>query len=155
MKTRFIVTLMVASLVAVSGLALAGNQNGPGGFEGGQNGNQNGAGNHYYGGGPSTADRLARISNALGLSAEQEAALLEVLQQHELDRAAIREEMMVLMGPEICGLQADVEADILALLTEEQAALFIEHKAERGANANKGRNQRGFGPIDCTAYETD
>lgn len=104
---------------------------------------------------PSAEETLARMSQALDLSDQQALDLLVVLQKHAAERAALQEQTMALMGPEICAQKASAEDDILTILTPEQTEQFLEIKAERKAKAgqrNRGRESRG---PDCSQYEAD
>ena len=59
--------------------------------------------------------------------------MLEVLQANEDRRQELHQQMMDLMGAEICQSRADGEAAILAVLDEEQAELFLAKREERQA----------------------
>lgn len=117
---------------------------------------QNGeSGRDWRQGPPSVEDVLARMSNALDLSDQQAVELLVVLQEHAEQRAALHEESMAVIGPEICAQKATAEEDILAILTPEQTEQFLDMKEERKAKAgerNRGRSPRG---PDCAQYETE
>ncbi len=117
---------------------------------------QNGEGTRdWRQGPPSVEDLLARMSNALDLSDQQAVELLVILQEHAEQRAALHEESMAIIGPEICAHKAAAEEDILAILTPEQTEQFLEIKEERQAKAgerNRGRGSRG---PDCSQYETE
>ena len=103
---------------------------------------------------PSVEEVLARMSTALDLSDQQSVDLLVVLQEHAAQRAALHEQSMALIGPEICAQRAAAEEDILAILTPEQTDQFLEMKEMRQAKA--GERNRGRGPKgpDCSQYET-
>jgi hypothetical protein len=142
MKSRLSITisLVLAAGLLFSAAAMAGplrQQGNPG----------------LFGGPPSTAEKLARLSEALGLTDAQEVEMLEVLQANEARRQALHEQTMDLMGAEICQGRADGEAAILAVLDEEQAALFLEKKENRQAGgAGKGKGRRGEPRLDCSQY---
>jgi len=105
---------------------------------------------------PSVETKLARISYALDLSDEQSAQMLTVLQEQERKRAALHEQTMTLLGPEICAERAETEAAILSILDAEQAALFDEirqKRQERKQYGDKGnRKGKRNGDLDCTDY---
>jgi hypothetical protein len=107
----------------------------------------------FFGGPPTTAEQLARLSEALGLTDAQQVEMLEVLQANEARRQALREQTMDLMGAEICQSRADGEAAILAVLDEEQAALFLEKKEKRQAGEpGKRKGRRGESGLDCSQF---
>jgi Spy/CpxP family protein refolding chaperone len=99
---------------------------------------------------PSTEEKLARISTALGLSDEQSVQMLVVLQQQTENRAALHEQKMELLGPEICAQRAETEDAILAILTAEQTELFLQIKEDRQSNPDrKGHAGKRPGELDC------
>lgn len=102
--------------------------------------------------GPPTPERqLARLADRLQLTDEQSAQLLQVLQASEADRQELHDRIMAQMGPELCAVQSTTEANIMAILTPEQAEEFAQLQEERQARFN---NRRGGGPFgDCSAYE--
>lgn len=105
---------------------------------------------------PGAEQKLARISEALGLSDEQSAQMLRILQQQEQMKRDRHDEIMALMGPEICAQRAEAEDAILSILDEEQTALYLEirqQRQERGDRRN--RHGRAGDPLDCTPYEGD
>jgi Spy/CpxP family protein refolding chaperone len=117
---------------------------------------QNGeGGREWRQGPPSVEDVLARMSDTLDLTDQQAVELLVVLQEHAEQRAALHEESMATIGPEICAQKAAAEEDILAILTPEQTEQFLEMKEARKAKA--GERNRGRGPRgpDCSQYETE
>ena len=133
---KTLLTLVAVSLLA-SGTALA--QKGPG------RGDDDG----WHRPSPPTAeDRLARMSNALGLTPEQSLQMLQIMQEQEQERAALREETMALMGDRICTQRAEHEQAVLDILTDEQAELFLQFKSEREARALQ-RGGHHFGP-ECS-----
>ena len=100
---------------------------------------------------PSTEEKLARISEALGLSDQQSLDMLVILQQQAENRATLHEEKMALLGPEICAQRAENEAAILAILSDEQVELYMQIKEDR--QAEPGRKDRGGkkrGELDCS-----
>ena len=104
---------------------------------------------------PSVEDVLARMSDALDLTDQQAVELLVVLQEHAAERAALHEESMALLGPEICAQKASAEADILAILSPEQAELFMQLKEERRARVSERSRGRGKRGPDCSEYEAE
>ena len=102
----------------------------------------------HHGGPPSAEQQLARLHEQLQLTDQQSIQLLEVLQAREEEHEALRARMMEQMRPEICSLMQDTEADILAVLTPEQGAQFLELQEDRRARALK-RGGRGKAPVDC------
>ena len=141
MKPRFsfTITAVLAAALAFSASAMAGHprhQGNPG----------------FFGAPPSTAEKLARLTEALGLTDAQQVEMLEVLQANEQRRQELRERTMNLMGAEICQGRADGEAAILAVLDDEQAARFLAKKEERGAN-DSGKRRRGESRPDCSQYQ--
>ena len=113
------------------------------------------AGREWKQGPPSVEDMLARMSDALELSDEQAIEMLVVLQQHAAEKAALHEQTMALMGPEICAQRASAEEDILAILTPEQTEQFLQIREERKARAEERNRGRGRNRHDCSQYETD
>ena len=136
MNTRLART---ASILAVVSLLAAGSA-----FAEKQHG-----GRDWQKGPPSVEERLARISAALDLSYEQSQDMLAILQEQEENRAALHEQMMELMGPEICAQKAQTEEDILGILTAEQTELYLQIREDRqGQSRKKGRG--GNAELDCS-----
>ena len=103
---------------------------------------------------PSVETKLARISYALDLSDEQSAQMLTILQEQERQRAALHEQTMALLGPEICAERAETEAAILSILDAEQAALYDELRQNRQERGDKGnRKGKRNGALDCADFE--
>ena len=145
MNTRLITTiaaLLVAGLI-MSGTVVAQNQQ---------------ARKAFFSGPPSAEEKVARMTEALGLDDEQRLEMYEVLLENEANRKRLHEEAQALLGPEICAAIAESEAAILDVLDEEQQALFLEHKQQRQeqmsqrAEARGGRGHR-MGPPDCSQYD--
>lgn len=104
----------------------------------------------WHKGPPSVESRLAHISEALDLSDEQALDMLRILQEQEQNRAAIHEQTMALMAPEICAQRAEAEEAILSILDEEQTARFLEIQEERQARAkSKNRKRMRSGELNC------
>jgi len=138
MNTRLSKTVTILAIISLltAGSALAQRQSG-------ERDAQNGP--------PSVEERLARISAEFGLSDQQSVDMLLVLQAQEENRAALHEQTMALLGPEICAQRAEAEAAILAILDQEQTELFLQKKAERQENAErKGRRGNRRGHLDCS-----
>jgi len=138
MNSRLSKTISILAIICLltAGSALAQRQHG-------EHDGQNGP--------PSVEQKLARMSAEFGLSNEQSVDMLRVLQEQEEDRAALREQTMALLGPEICAQRAEAEAAILEILDEEQTMLFIEKKqqrAEKSDGRKRGGNRRG--DLDCS-----
>lgn len=134
----FVATLCLLS----AGTAFAQNQNG--GPQGGRNGDHD-----WQKGPPSVEEKLARISNALGLDDEQSLQMLELLQNQEQQRAALYEQTMALMGEEICAQRSAHEQAVLDILTTEQAEQFVAIKQSRNERRQARENRRGGGGLDC------
>lgn len=103
---------------------------------------------------PGAEQQLARLDQALELSDEQSAELLGVLQAADAERQALHERVMAEFRPEICALMLETEADIIAVLTPEQAETFQQLKEERRQRKDGGwgGHMAGFG---CYAGEDD
>jgi Spy/CpxP family protein refolding chaperone len=117
---------------------------------------------NWHHGPPGAEQQLSRLDQALDLSDEQSAELLAVLQAADAERQALHERVMAEFGPEFCALVQDTDADILAVLTPEQAATYQQLKAERQERLGVGPRSglggglgsgmgHGFGELDCTA----
>jgi Spy/CpxP family protein refolding chaperone len=99
---------------------------------------------------PGPEQRLARLAQGLDLSPEQARQMLEVLQDAEADHQAVRARFFEEAGPELCAIRQNTEADILALLTPEQAAELSEQREDRAEH--RAQNRQGAGPaLDCPA----
>jgi Spy/CpxP family protein refolding chaperone len=101
---------------------------------------------------PGPEQRLARLAQGLDLSPEQARQMLEVLQEAEVDHQAVRTRFFEEAGPELCAIRQNTEADILALLTPEQAAQFQLHK-EEGQGRRSGQRDRRGSALECPAEE--
>ena len=100
---------------------------------------------------PTPEQQLAHLAYRLQLTDEQSAQLLQVLQAADADRQELRDQIMAQMGPELCAVQTHTEANILAILTPEQAEAFAQLQEE---HQSRLQNKRGGGPFpDCAAYE--
>jgi len=104
----------------------------------------------WHKGPPRVEERLARISAALDLSDEQSAQMLGILQEQEQKRAALQEQTMALLGPEICAQRAEAEEAVLSILDEEQADRYFELKQQREERAGqRERRRERKGGLDC------
>ena len=105
---------------------------------------------------PRVEEKLARISWALSLTDEQSAEMLTILQEQERDQLALHEQTMQIMGAEICAQRTRTEEAILAILDDDQQALFLQMKEERLAQkANRKHSRIGQETLDCDSYEGD
>jgi hypothetical protein len=113
--------------------------------------NQRGAWEDWQKGPPTAEEKLARISAALNLSGDQSQEMLRLLQEQGEKGAALHEQTMLLMGPEICVQRAENEEAILAILDPDQTELFLQMKEQRGAGAanTRNRNAKHMGELDC------
>ncbi len=91
---------------------------------------------------PGAEQRVAWMTEELGLDDAQSAELLAILQQAEADREDLRERMEAQFKPEICALHDQVRADVGAVLTVEQAAELEERMERREARAGERRGRR-------------
>jgi Spy/CpxP family protein refolding chaperone len=111
-----------------------------------------GPGGEWRNGPPGAEQQLSRLDQALDLSDAQSAELLAVLQAADAERQALHQRVMAEFRPEICALMQDTDADILAVLTPEQAATYQQMKEERrqrhGGGQDGGWGHR-FGELDC------
>ena len=142
MRNHLSKTLSIIAIVSLmaAGTALAQNQQGAGAWQKDP---------------PRVEEKLAHISAALDLSDEQSLEMLVILQQQEEARAALHEQTMTLIGPEICAHKLETGEAILAILTAEQTETFLQIREERQLKAEKhdrGRRGRG-GDLDCSGYE--
>ena len=93
--------------------------------------------------------QLAHLDRVLELTDEQSLRLLEVLQLAEAEHKALHARAMESFQPEICALRQGTEADILAILTPEQAENFQQAQQKRD-----GRREGHHGPmLDCPDEE--
>ena len=112
--------------------------------------NQKGDRDDWQKGPPSVEQRLARISAALNLNSQQSLEMHTLLQEQAENRAAIHEQAMAMLGPEICAQRAEHEEAMLAILDPDQTELFMQIKQERQAKANrKGRGGKRMGELNC------
>lgn len=151
MNTRFSKSVAVLAIVSLlsAGSVFAANGNGDGN---GQKGGKGGADTEWTGG---PAHKMARMSEMLGLDAAQEDAILNQLRIQDENRAALREQIQLEFGGEICSQraanQADMDALLASILTPEQYALHLEMQANREANRANRQGGRGNGGFECPA----
>ena len=107
--------------------------------------------NDWQKGPPTAEEKLARISAALNLSGDQSQEMLRVLQEQGEKGAALHEQTMMIMGPEICAQRAENEEAILAILDADQTEQFLQMKEQRRADAanTRNRNAKRMGELDC------
>jgi hypothetical protein len=95
------------------------------------------------------------MSAALNLNSQQSMQMHAELQEQAQNRAYLHEQVMEFLGPEICAQRAEHEQAMLAILSDEQAALFLEIKQDRqdrkanNTNNRKGGGGNGMGEMDC------
>ena len=113
--------------------------------------NQKGDKEDWQKGPPTAEEKLAWISAALNLSGDQSQEMLRVLQEQGEKGAALHEQTMMIMGPEICAQRAENEEAILAILDADQTELFLLMKEQRRADAanTQNRNAKRMGELDC------
>lgn len=110
----------------------------------------------WHKGPPSVEQKLARISETLNLSDEQSMQMLAILQEQEQHKAALQEQTLALLGPEICAQRAEFEEEVLSILDDEQAALFQESQEKRRERASQRDRKRGRkGDLDCADIAGD
>jgi len=102
---------------------------------------------------PDAEQRLARLSQELGLDREQSRQMLELLQAAEADHEALRARFFEQAGPEICAIRQTTEAEILALLTPEQAELYQLLREENAERRNHQRHSRIGAFPDCPGLD--
>jgi Spy/CpxP family protein refolding chaperone len=99
---------------------------------------------------PGPEQRLARLAQNLDLSPEQSQQMLQLLQDAEADHQAVRARFFEEAGPELCAIRQNTEADILDLLTPEQAQLFQLRKEQ--TEGRRSQQRHGPGPVlECQA----
>lgn len=115
-----------------------------------------GPGGEWHHGPRGAEQQLSRLDQVLDLSDEQSAELLTVLQAAEAERLALHERVMTEFRPEMCALVQQADADILAVLTPEQAESYRQMQEERRQRQEGGRDGgrdgdrgRRFADLDC------
>ncbi|MEJ2382823.1 MAG: hypothetical protein P8Y54_00320 [Xanthomonadales bacterium] len=97
-----------------------------------------------HGGG---AERMARMARNLGLSLEQQKAVLDLFELQAQDREQLRNEIFNAFGEELCALRDQHRSEVRALLNEEQLAAHEAMLQRRDGGRDEGRG--GFGPLQC------
>ena len=158
MNTRFSKSILVLAIVSLlgTGAALAGgngngNGNGDGAGVGGGGGNAGAQGD--FGGGP--AGRMARISERLSLSTDQQHDLLDLFDAQERERARIHADIVNDYGDRVCTQRRLHQEEFQALLTPDQLALHEVMMAQREERRANNGQRRGAGGFDCSAEDTD
>ena len=102
---------------------------------------------------PNAEQRLARMSQELDLDPVQSRQMLRLLQEADADHEAVRARFFEEAGPELCAIRQNTEAEIMTLLTPEQAEQFQLLKEETNLRRNlKQRSRHGAFP-DCPALD--
>ena len=114
-----------------------------------------GWGNDDWDRGPPTAEeKVARMDRALDLDDDQADALLDILRKADDERGAIHARFRDEYGPELCSLRDNVEADIAAILTPEQALQLEELRQQRRyGDGTHGQQHRNRLRLDCPQDE--
>ncbi|MCW8873655.1 MAG: hypothetical protein OQK01_13660 [Xanthomonadales bacterium] len=103
---------------------------------------------------PNAEQQLARLSQELGLDREQSRQMLDLLQAAEVEHEAIRARFFEEAGPEICAIRQNTEAEIMALLTPDQAEQFQRLKEDRLDRRMKlQQHNRSYALPDCSAAD--
>lgn len=100
----------------------------------------------WHHGPPGAVQQLVHLEQALDLTDDQSLQLLEVLQTAEVEREALHTRAMESFEPEVCALRERTQAEILAILTPEQAATLEQLKQER---AGRRESRRGAPMLEC------
>lgn len=127
----FLLTFAVGTAIAQQG----GNGGGNGAGGGGK-----GKPNHGQQGGGSYGDPIDRMTELLGLDEGQVAALELIFE----DSQAVREEARENMREAADLHRTEVQTQILGVLTEDQAALWEEHRQQREA-LRQALDELGYG----------
>jgi len=99
---------------------------------------------------PDAEQRLARMSQELNLDREQSRQMLELLQAADAEHEAIRARFFEEAGAEICAIRQNTDAEIMALLTPEQAAQFQLLKEDRLERRSQlQHHNRSNARLDC------
>jgi Spy/CpxP family protein refolding chaperone len=97
---------------------------------------------------PGAEQQLARLSQELDLTPDQSRQMLQLLQAAEDEHEALRARFFEQAGPELCAIRQSTEAEIVALLTPEQAEQFQLLREEGALRRDRHRNRAGDFP-DC------
>ena len=149
MINRFSKSLLILGVVSLLTAGAAFAQSGK--YDAKSEGKYRGKGNPNVEQTRGPAHNMARLSQALELTPEQEDAILTFFRDRQAERDALRERIMEDYGDEICAQRAASEAafeDLLySILDDEQLAAHEEMKANREARQAKRQNRRGGGGI--------
>ena len=141
-RTAFFPAIVATATLFAAGAVVADpygqNENGPGGFR--------------HGGPPSAERQLAWLHQELDLTEEQSLELLPLLQARQATQEELRARILEEMRPEMCALKQATDADVLGVLTPEQAERFLQLQDQR-RGTNGDRRGRGPGPLNCEDYE--
>jgi len=102
---------------------------------------------------PNAEQRLARMSQELDLTPEQSRRMLQLLQNAESDHEAVRARFFEEAGPELCAIRQNTEAEIMDLLTPEQAEQYQLLRDEDAQRRNQGQHKRFGAYPDCPALD--
>ena len=134
MKKLLLIALL---LTFATGIAVAQQNGGPGSQGGGQ-------GNGQFGNSGNSGNPVDRLTERLGLTVEQAAAIAIIFEENQL----LREQERALACEIDNEARANTHAKILGLLTDEQQILFAQQRQERQAMKEafeEYRAERGFG----------
>lgn len=143
MKTRtaFFPAIVATAALLATGAVMADpygqNENGPGGFR--------------HGGPPSAERQLAWLHEQLDLTEDQSVELLPLLQSRQAAQEELRARVLEEMRPEMCAQKQATDADILEVLTPEQAERYLQLQEQRRSTTGDRRG-RGPGPLNCEGY---
>ncbi len=107
-----------------------------------------GEGGHGPGHGPrhSVEERVARLSEKLGLDDSQSARVLDIMTAAEAEREAMRAEHEAAIQADICALHTSVKSQMAEVLTAEQAAELEEVMAHMQDRREHREFHRGGRP---------
>lgn len=148
MKHRISHPIAILAIVCLlsAGAALAGNGNGDG-----KGKPRAGGPDTEWAGGP--LGRVARMSEQLGLNAEQEDAVLDFFRERQAEREAMHARVIETFGDEICAQraanQAEFESLLMSILDDEQWAQHEAMQARRAERQAERGKRRGHGGLDC------
>lgn len=159
MNNRFSKSLLILGLVSLVAASTSFAAPGTGQGVGPGHAGAAGAGpNIDRGAGP--AQRMARFSEMLQLTASQEDEILDFFRLREGEREAMRQQIMDTFGQQICEQRAANESAfeelLLSVLNEDQLLIHEEMKAQRESRkASRQMSRRGNGGLDCSIYDVD
>ena len=102
---------------------------------------------------PNAEQRLARMSQELDLTPDQSRRMLQLLQDAEADHEAVRARFFEEAGPELCAIRQNTEAEIMDLLTPEQAEQYQLLRDEYAQRRNQKQHKRVGAFPDCPALD--